>query len=148
MTARDQAEPDKMEPPRDQEREPDAERVRRESWGRWSEHVAAAWLALHGYRVLARRHRTPYGEIDLIARRGKRIAFVEVKYRRNRAAAEAALRAKQAARVHRAAAHWIARFPAYDHYEQGFDAVFVMPWTRPIIIRDAYQPVGTSGRML
>lgn len=126
---------------------PEPQRVARESRGRLSEHVAAAFLVLRGYRVLARRLRTPYGEIDLIARRGRRIAFVEVKYRRTREAAEAALRPKQAKRVARAAAYWISRYPAYEDFEQGFDAVLVMPWAWPVLMPDAYQPVGTSGKM-
>ena len=130
------------------QRTPDPDRVKREGRGRLSEHVAAAYLMLHGYRILARRHRTPFGEIDIIARRGRRMAFVEVKYRRTRAEAEAALKPQQADRVARAAGHWISRYPAYAEYEHGFDAVFVLPWARPILVADAYQPVGTSGRML
>ena len=125
----------------------DPERVARESRGRFAEHIAALLLVLHGHRILGRRHRTPYGEIDIIARRGKRIAFVEVKHRRSRAEAEAALRARQARRVADAAAHWIKQRPGYAEYEQGFDAVFVLPRAWPILVRDAYQPVGTSGPM-
>ena len=126
---------------------PDPERVAREGRGRWAEFVAAAYLMLHGYRILARRHRTPYGEIDIIARRGKRIAFVEVKHRQSRAQAEAALRSKQARRVAQAAAHWIAQRPAFAEHDRGFDAVFILPRAWPVLVRDAYQPVGTSGRM-
>jgi putative endonuclease len=40
---------------------------------------AAAYLMLKGYRILARRFRTPYGEIDIVARRRNLLAFVEVK---------------------------------------------------------------------
>ena len=126
---------------------PDPERVAREGRGRWAELIAATFLMLRGYRILARRHRTPYGEIDIIARRGTRIAFVEVKYRQSRAEAEAALRPKQARRVAQAAAYWIGQKPSYTDFEQGFDAVFVLPRKWPILVRDAYQPVGTSGRM-
>ena len=126
---------------------PDPNRVARESRGRWAEHVAAVFLILRGHRILARRHRTPYGEIDIIARRGRRLVFVEVKHRQSRAQAEAALTAKQARRVVQAAAQWIKQHPAYAEYEQGFDAVLVLPRTWPLWVRDAYQPVGTSGRM-
>ena len=128
-------------------RAPDPDRIKREQRGRWAEHVAAAFLMLYGHRIMARRHRTPYGEIDIIARRGKRIAFVEVKHRRTREAGEAALTDGQARRVQDAAEHWIGRYPALADYEQGFDAVIVLPWAWPILMRDAYQPVGTSGRM-
>jgi len=57
------------------------DRRRREGWGRKAESLAAFALRLKGYRVLARRLRTPAGEIDLIVRRGATIAFVEVKAR-------------------------------------------------------------------
>lgn len=52
--------------------------------GRRGESLAAWYLRLTGWRVLARRVKTARGEIDLIARRGKVLAFVEVKWR-NRA---------------------------------------------------------------
>ena len=53
----------------------------REAWGRWAESLAAWSLRLRGYRIVARRFRTPLGEIDLIAQRGRLVAFVEVKAR-------------------------------------------------------------------
>jgi putative endonuclease len=52
-----------------------------ERGGRRAESLAAWWLRLKGWRILARRVRTPVGEIDLVARRGRTIAFVEVKAR-------------------------------------------------------------------
>ena len=105
------------------------------------------FLLLHGYRILARRHRTPFGEIDLIARRGQRLAFVEVKHRRTLEAGMAALTARQAQRVVRAADHWISRRPALIEHERGFDVVIVLPWAWPVLVADAYQPVGTNGPM-
>ena len=128
------------------ERVPDQRRVARERGGRWAEHVAAVFLMLHGYHILARRHRTPYGELDLIARRGKRLAFVEVKYRRTREAGEAALTPFQMQRMHTAAEHWLAKYPALADHEQGFDAVIVLPWKFPLLMRDACQPVGYEQR--
>lgn len=126
---------------------PDPDRVQRESRGRSAEHVAAAFLVLRGHRIIERRCRTPHGEIDLIAARGKRIVFVEVKHRQTREAAEAALTARQARRVAEAADYWIGRRPMFAEYERGFDAVLVLPWRWPVLVKDAYQPVGTSGRM-
>jgi putative endonuclease len=121
-------------------------RAERERYGRRAELVAAAFLMLKGHRILARRHRTPHGEIDLIAKRGRRLAFVEVKYRASSSAHESAIGPYQADRIARAATHWIATRPAYRDCEMGFDAIFVAPWSRPILIRDALQPVGTFGR--
>lgn len=47
--------------------------------GRWGEETAAAYMRQRGYEILARNARTPYGEIDIIARRGDVTIFVEVK---------------------------------------------------------------------
>ena len=56
----------------------------RQNVGRWGEDLAAEWLTQRGYRILARNVRTPYGEIDLVAREGDQLLFVEVKTRTNR----------------------------------------------------------------
>ena len=52
-----------------------------EKRGRRGEKTAAIWLRLHGWRILAERVKTPCGEVDLIAKRGDLVAFVEVKAR-------------------------------------------------------------------
>ena len=115
----------------------DPERLVRYRRGRLSEWIAAALLIAKGYRILGRRVRTPYGEIDLIAVRGSRLAFVEVKRRRTRADAEAALTPRQAVRMARAAQFWISRHAAYADHQQGFDAVLVVPGRLPKHLRDA-----------
>lgn len=58
-----------------------------EQRGRRSETVAAWWLRLHGWSILARRARVAGGEVDLVARRGRTLAFVEVKQRATEEAA-------------------------------------------------------------
>ena len=63
------------------------ERRRRVRYGHWAEAVCALSLMLRGYRILARRYRTPMGEIDIVARRGALVAFIEVKARRSLAEA-------------------------------------------------------------
>ena len=115
----------------------DPERLLRYQRGHLSEWIAAALLIAKGYRILGRRVRTPYGEIDLIAVRGARLAFVEVKRRRTRADAEAALTPRQAVRMARAAQFWISRHAAYADHQQGFDAVLVVPGRLPKHLRDA-----------
>jgi putative endonuclease len=112
------------------------ERYRR---GRVSEVVAAALLMAKGYRILARRSRTPYGELDIVAVRGRRLAFVEVKRRPTRGDAEAALTRHQARRIARAAEHWIARRPRYCDHDRGLDAVLVVPRHLPVHLPDALQ---------
>ena len=118
---------------------PSADRVARYRRGRFSELVAAAALIARGYRILQRRCRTPYGEIDLIAVRGRRLAFVEVKRRATRAQAEAALTPYQARRMARAADFWVSRNPRYRDHDRGLDAVLVIPRRLPAHLPDALQ---------
>ena len=61
------------------------------SLGRNAERIAALWLRLKGYRVIARGVRTALGEIDLVVRRGQVLAFVEVKARQELDTAAAAI---------------------------------------------------------
>ena len=86
-----------------------------------------AFSSAKGYRILARRHRTPHGEIDLIAARWGRVAFVEVKRRATMADCEAALTPRQAERIGRAADHWLARHARFSDHEVGLDAILVAP---------------------
>ena len=110
------------------------ERRRRLGRGRWAELVATALLLAKGYRILARRHVTPYGEVDIIASRRGRIAFIEVKRRAMLADAEAALTPAQGDRIARAADHWLSRHPSYLDRQIGLDAILVTArgWPRHI----------------
>jgi len=116
-----------------------AERLERYHRGRFSELLAAALLLAKGYRILDRRCRTPYGEIDLIAVRAKRLAFVEVKRRATREEAQAALTHYQARRIVRAAEYWVRRHPRYRDHDRGLDAVLVIPRRLPAHLPDALQ---------
>lgn len=118
-------------------RPPSPERRRRYRQGHAAERIAALFLVAKGYRVLARRAKTHLGEIDLIAVRGRRIAFVEVKARRSVATCEAAITPLLGARVRRAASLWLGRHPRYQQHEQGYDLVFVVPWRLPLHILNA-----------
>jgi putative endonuclease len=60
-------------------------RTQREAKGRRGEWLAAWYLRLKGWRIVAQRVKTPRGEIDLIAKRGRVVAFIEVKWRANAA---------------------------------------------------------------
>lgn len=109
-------------------------RYRRGQRGEW---LAIAMLRSKGYRILGRRVVTKAGEIDLIARRGQRIAFVEVKRRPSREAAEASITTRQRQRIRRAADLWLSRSTAYRAFELGFDVVFVLPWRWPEHLENA-----------
>jgi putative endonuclease len=113
--------------------EPSNERRARYLAGLRSERIAALALRTRGYRILSQRFKTKLGEIDLVAVRGRRVAFVEVKRRSdlNDAEAHAAVSPAQRTRIRRAAELWLARHPAYREHEAGFDLVLVAPWRWP-----------------
>ena len=77
-------------------------RKRAEKAGRRAEMLCALFLRLKGYRILATRHKSPVGEIDIIARRGKVLIAIEVKNRPDRETALFALRPRQQVRIARA----------------------------------------------
>ncbi len=108
-----------------------ADRKRAEKRGRRAEYLASVLLILKGYSILARRARTPSGEIDLIARRGKLVAFVEVKARATREQCLEAVRPAARKRIVRAAELWMARRPDLVGLDWRFDIVAVTP-KRPI----------------
>jgi putative endonuclease len=113
-------------------RDPQTLRRAAERRGRRAEFVAVCLLRLKGYRLLARRYRTPVGEIDLIARRAGTIAFVEVKSRPTFDAAAESVTPLGRQRIARAASLWLARHPAAAALTLRFDAVLVAPnrWPR------------------
>ena len=105
-------------------------RQRAERGGRRAEALAAWWLRFKGWTVLARRARTPVGEVDLIVRRGRTLAFVEVKARASQDEAGFALdeyRLRRVAAAAEALAHRYAR-PGDD---VRIDAMFIVPWRLP-----------------
>lgn len=106
--------------------------------GHWSEWLAAVYLTVCGYRILARRYRSPFGEVDIIARRGKRLAFVEVKRRPTLAEAEWSLTPTQAERIGRAAEHWMRRHPRYREHEMGMDLLLISPGGWPCHLTNVF----------
>jgi putative endonuclease len=105
-------------------------RRRAERGGRRAERLAALWLQLKGWKILGRRVRTPVGEVDLVARRGRTVAFVEVKAR---ASAEEAGWALDEWRLRRvaAAAEALAHIYARDGDDVRLDAIFIVPRRLP-----------------
>jgi putative endonuclease len=113
-------------------------RQRAERGGRRAEAVAALWLQLKGWTILARRARTPLGEVDLIARRGRTLAFVEVKARSTQLDAERAL---DDYRLRRVAAAAQALAPRYtrDGDTLRIDAIFIVPGRLPRHMQDVWR---------
>lgn len=103
--------------------------------GRLAEMLAAGWLRLKGYSILARHvtsgRGTGAGEVDIVARRGDVVAFIEVKARPDHLQAAEAITAGQRRRIARGAQAFLARHPRLAHCSLRFDAVLVAPW-RPL----------------
>jgi len=106
-------------------------RRRAERWGRRAEDLAALRLALNGWRVLDRRARTGAGELDIVARRGGVLAFIEVKARGDLETALGAVTPYQRQRLLRAAAIWRGRRPDLATLEVRFDLIVCAPWRWP-----------------
>ena len=86
-----------------------------------------------------RRYRSPVGEIDIVARRGGLIAFIEVKARRDRTLALEAVSEHQRRRICRAAEMFIATHPALAALDFRFDVMVVSPWSLPHHVIDAWR---------
>jgi len=99
---------------------------------------AAALLMAKGFRILARRWRTPVGEIDLVARRRHLLVFIEVKARDTLDDAAEAVTPRQRRRISAAANAWLASHANDRDCDIRFDAVLVAPWRLPRHIRAAF----------
>ncbi len=88
-----------------------------------AEHFAAIFLRLKGYGVLERRFKTPVGEIDIIARRGNTLIFVEVKERTVMHAALESITPRMKARIASAARYYVAAHPACAAMDMRFDVI-------------------------
>jgi putative endonuclease len=92
---------------------------------------AAACLMAKGYRILAKRFRTPYGEIDLVARRRNLLVFVEVKARASLDDAAYAVTPRQQQRIIAAAQAWLMAHPEHAEFEMRFDVMLIAPKRLP-----------------
>jgi putative endonuclease len=108
------------------------------AFGLSAESRAAAYLVAKGYRILARRWRSPVGEIDIVARRRGVLIFVEVKARERLDDAAEAVTAHQQRRIIAAAEAWLATNPRYAEHDMRFDVVLVAPKSIPRHIMAAF----------
>ena len=118
---------------------PRPERVAAFRVGISAESRAAAFLIAKGYRIVARRFRTPVGEIDIVARRRKVLVFVEVKARNKLDAAAEAVTERSKLRIVAAAEYWLSQHPDDVMSEMRFDAVLVAPGKMPRHIAAAFE---------
>ena len=117
-------------------------RVRAYRHGLFAETVAALLLRLKGHRIVVWRYKTPVGEIDLVALKGKRLAFVEVKRRKSLDEAGWSLPTRARRRIVRAAQYWLAGHPDFAGHDLAFDVVLAAPWTWPRYIEECISSLG------
>jgi putative endonuclease len=110
-----------------------------DSRGRLAELAAALLLRLKGFEILSRRFATAVGEIDIVARRGDLLVFVEVKRRPTVIAALDAVTPRQRLRVARAASLFLKARPAMRRHRCRFDVVAVTPRRWPRHLPDAWR---------
>ena len=110
-----------------------------EKSGRDGETRAALWLRAKGWNILDTRVKTPAGEIDLVAKRGGLVAFVEVKWRKKRAELDFAIDQHRLSRV-AAAAEAVAHRYAAEGEDIRIDVILLAPGSFPRHIANAWQP--------
>lgn len=115
-------------------------RIERERKGRQAETLAALYLMSKGYKILERRYKTRFGEIDIIAKHGDTLAIVEVKARKTRAIAEDSIPPKARRRIEAAALHYVAKTPEVRALGVRFDAVFWLGGVNLIHRPDLWRP--------
>ena len=107
-------------------------------FGLSAESRAAAYLIAKGHRIVARRWRSPVGEIDIVARRRGTLVFVEVKARERLDDAAEAVVMRQRRRIIAAAEAWLAVHPEDANRDIRFDVVLVAPKSLPRHIMAAF----------
>src|SRR3982751_1263900 len=109
-----------------------------EQRGRGAETIACWYLRMHGWRILARRARVPGGEVDIVAKRGRALAFVEVKARADENSAAFALDEWRLRRVAVAAERLMPRYMAGVE-DVRIDAIFIVPFRWPLHLVNVWQ---------
>jgi len=119
--------------------EPDPDRQVAFRTGISAESRAAALLVAKGFRIVARRWKSPVGEIDIVARRRQLLVFVEVKARNNLDEAAESVTVRQRHRIIAAAEAWLATYPDQSIRDIRFDAILVAPGKMPRHIQGAFE---------
>nr|WP_304655452.1 YraN family protein [Neorhizobium galegae] len=114
------------------------ERQKAQRWGHVSEYLAALYLLVKGYRVLAIRYRTRLGEIDLIVRKGDLVAFVEVKARIAEQEAIDAVGYATQNRIRAASDVWLSKRQDAARLSRRYDVIAVLPGRLPRHFANAF----------
>ncbi len=117
---------------------PDKARVAAFRLGLSAESRAAFFLIAKAYRILARRWKTPFGEIDIVARRRNDLIFVEVKARASLDDAAEAITERTKRRIIAAAELWLAHRPGDAQCAIRFDVILIVPGRMPRHIVNAF----------
>jgi putative endonuclease len=117
---------------------PRPERVAAFRLGLSAESRAAMILIAKAYRILARRWKTPFGEIDIVARRRHTLVFVEVKARATADEAIEAVTERNRRRIISSAELWLAHHPEHGRGDVRFDLIVVTPGKLPQHIPNAF----------
>ncbi len=124
--------------PLEPSQQPRRERVAAFRLGLSAESRAAMFLIAKGYRIVARRWKTPFGEIDIVARRRRALVFVEVKARDRADEAAEAVTERTKRRIVAAAELWLAHHPDDIERDIRFDVMLVAPGRLPQHIANAF----------
>ncbi len=115
-------------------------KLRAQRFGRRAEWLAALYMRLKGFRVVARDLKLPGGEIDLVLRRGRLLVLLEIKARAGTDLIEEAIAERQWRRIAAAAEQFCARRPGYAELDRRFDALFLARGRWPLHRPDAWRP--------
>ncbi len=107
-------------------------------WGLFAERLGVLFLSLKGYRILARRAKTPVGEIDIIMKRGHILVAVEVKARKTTEMAAYSITATQKRRISKALEYWRQHRLLQKDMDIRYDALLISPWRLPKHIKSAW----------
>lgn len=107
--------------------------------GHGAERIAILYLRLTGWRILARRYLVKGGEIDIVARRGRTIAFVEVKLRASMELAATSIDGAKRRRMARAARSFVSRQRSDAGLTYRADALYLAPWRLPRHVPAAFE---------
>jgi putative endonuclease len=95
-------------------------------------------LRLKFYRILASRYKTPMGEIDIVAARGRTLVAIEVKARSSHATAAESISPHQQTRIAHALQHFVIRHPRYANANLRFDVMLAAPGKWPQHLKNAW----------